>query len=101
LFVFVGFVGAEAEDVVNFQDDGAGFALVELPFGVLEFLEGGAGTIADVAVFLELDRFAAGARERVEEASEGGGIAAELTLQTASVKRDAVCAMFLFKFMSS
>jgi hypothetical protein len=50
---------------------------------------------------LEPEGFAAGTRKGVEEASEGGGIAAELTLQTASVKRDAVCAMFLFKFMSS
>ena len=86
MFVFVGFVGAEAENVVNFEDDGASFAFVELAFGVLELLEGGAGTIADVAVFLELKGFAAGAGQGVEEASEGGGIAAEFTLESASAQ---------------
>ena len=78
-------VGAEAEDV-NFQDDGAGFALVEFAFRIFELPEGGAGTIADVAVFLELEGFAAGTGEGIEEAGEGGGIAAELTLQPAGTQ---------------
>ena len=76
-----GVSGAEAEDVVHFEDDGASFAFVELAFGVLEFVERSANVGAGVAIFLELEGFAAGAREGVEEASEGGAIAAELVIE--------------------
>ena len=62
-------VGAEAEDVVHFEDDGASFAFVELALGVFEFLEGGAGTSANVLVFLEGEGFAGEAGEGINDAS--------------------------------
>jgi len=76
-------VGAEAEDVVNFEDDGAGFALVELAFGIFELLEHGTGTGTGLAVLLKQHGFFTGASERVEEPGKSGGIAAEFLVEAA------------------
>ena len=62
-------VGAEAEDVVHFEDDGAGFAFVELAFGILKFIECSTSTGADVLVFLEGEGFAGEAGEGINDAS--------------------------------
>ena len=51
-------VGTEAQDVVHFEDDGAGFAFVELALGVLEFVKSSASASANVLVFLEGEGFA-------------------------------------------
>src|SRR5205823_1661944 len=53
----------------------------EFTFRVAQDLKRGAGFGAGFAVLLELKGFAAGSRQGVEEASEGGGIAAELIVE--------------------
>ena len=72
---------AEAQNFVDFEDEGAGFVLIEFAFGILEFGEGSAGAGTGVAIFLELEGFAAGAGEGVEEAGKGSGIAAEMIVE--------------------
>ena len=62
-------VGAEAEDVVHFEDDGASFAFVELALGVLEFVKSRASASANVLVFLEGEGFAGEAGEGINDAS--------------------------------
>src|ERR1051326_2725697 len=74
-------LGREAEDVVHHENQGAVFIFGEFAFGIAQGPERSAGFGAGFAVFLELKGFAAGAAEGVEEASEGGGIAAELVIE--------------------
>ena len=76
-------LGAEAEDVVHLEDDGAGLAFGELAVWVFEFEEGGAGAGTSVTVRLELDGFSAGAGEGVDEPGEGDAIAAEFLIEGA------------------
>ena len=88
MFVFVGFVGAEAENVVHFEDDGVGFAFVEFAFGVLKFIERSTGAGIGLTVFLEQHGFLAGAGEGIEEPGEGGRVATEFLVEATSQARD-------------
>ncbi len=58
----------QAEDFVDFVDDGGGFVFGELAVGVPELGEFGARGEAGIAIFLESQRFAADAGEGVDEA---------------------------------
>ena len=69
-------IGGEAEDFVDFADDGAGFAFVEFAFGI-ELTECGTGAGAGIAIFLDKHGFTASSGEGVDKANEGGGIATE------------------------
>lgn len=64
-------IGGEAEDFVDFADDGAGFAFVELAFWI-EFAEGGPG--AGIAVFLDSESFAGEARQGIDDADISIGL---------------------------
>ena len=77
----LGGIGAEAKDIVDVQDDGAAFLVGEFAIGIFQGAEGEARAGASFAIFLELHGFAAGPGEGVEDANEGGGIAAEFLVE--------------------
>ena len=74
-------LGGEAEDIVHHENQGAIFIFREFAFGVAKGLECTAGFSAGFTVLLKLKGLPACAGEGVEEASEGGGIAAELVIE--------------------
>ena len=76
----------EAEDFVDFADDGAGFAFVEFAVRI-QFAEGGASASAGIAIFLDEHGFATGTDEGVDETDEGGGIATEPMIEGTSFGR--------------
>jgi len=73
--------GREAEDIVHQENQGAIFIFREFAFGVAKGLECSAGFGAGFTVLLKLKGLPAGAGEGVEEASEGGGVPAELVIE--------------------
>ena len=73
--------GDDAEDFVHVSDNSLAFFIGEFAFWIAHGLEGGLGLEAGIAILLKLQGFPAGAGEGVEEASEGGAVAAEFVIE--------------------
>jgi hypothetical protein len=67
--------------LIYLEDEGAIFTFGEFALRVAEGLERGAGFGADFPIFLDLNGLPAGARERVDQACKGGGIAAKFVIE--------------------